>query len=282
MLDFIVLTLSAKRPILPPQTVTDRPRQRIANIMSKPDYMPRFYPEARFGGFTDIDGTCVFYMRVNALLPKEGVVLDVGCGRGLAAEDPIPLRRSLRTLKGKCGKVIGMDVDEAGRDNPLLDEFRPITGEHWPVDDASVDLCLVDNVLEHVANPQAFFAQAARVVRPGGCICIRTPNKWGYVAIAARIISNRHHARIVEKVQSGERKTRDVFPTLYRANTRGTLRRLMRRNDFESCVYGYESEPRYLGFSWPTYAFGVLHQKLAPRFMRLALFAFGRKKSQTP
>lgn len=40
----------------------------------------RFYPEARFGGFSDIDGTMAFYLRVNALLGCDSVVLDFGCG----------------------------------------------------------------------------------------------------------------------------------------------------------------------------------------------------------
>jgi len=43
-------------------------------------------------------------------------------------------------------------------------------------------------------------------------------------------------------------------------------------------VYGYEAEPSYLNFSKLVYAFGVLHQRLAPGFIRPALFAFARLK----
>ena len=38
----------------------------------------RFYPESRFGGFTDIDGTVAFYSRVNALVKPLYVVVDFG------------------------------------------------------------------------------------------------------------------------------------------------------------------------------------------------------------
>ena len=59
-----------------------------------------FFPETAFGGFTRVDGAMAFYLRVDSLLSPDDVVLDVGCGRGAAAEDPVPSRRHLRVLKG--------------------------------------------------------------------------------------------------------------------------------------------------------------------------------------
>src|SRR5438093_943558 len=46
------------------------------------DYKSLYYPESRFGGFTGVDGTLAFYIRVNSLIDSSSVVLDVGCGRG--------------------------------------------------------------------------------------------------------------------------------------------------------------------------------------------------------
>jgi hypothetical protein len=51
---------------------------------------------------------------------------------------------------------------------------------------------------------------------------------------------------------------------------------MMHEHGFEHVVYGYEAEPSYLSFSKFAYALGVLHQKLAPGFLRPAIFAFGR------
>lgn len=68
----------------------------------------------------------VFYTRVHSLLSPDSIVLDIGCGRGRAVDDPVPLRRQLRTLKGKCRHVIGIDVDPAAAANPCIDEFRAI------------------------------------------------------------------------------------------------------------------------------------------------------------
>ncbi len=136
-----------------------------------------FYPESAFGGFTDIDGTIAFYTRVNALLQSTYPVIDVGCGRGSHAEDPLPWRRNLRSLKGKASQVIGLDVDEeTARGNPSLDEFRPLLANGgWPVKDKSIGLVLSDCVLEHLSDPGSFFSEAGRVLQPGGTYVSELP-----------------------------------------------------------------------------------------------------------
>jgi len=236
-----------------------------------------FYPEARFGGFTDIDGTVAFFNRVNALLHSSFVVLDVGCGRGAYSEDPVPYRKNLRILKGKVAKVIGIDVDQSAQDNPLLDEFLLIQGASWPVESNSIDLIVCDNVLEHIEKPVQFFGEIHRVLRNGGFLCIRTPNRWSYIALAATLIPNRYHSKVTSFVQDG-RKDEDVFPTVYKCNSIGKLKSIMEKNGFECAIYTYEAEPSYLSFATIAYFFGVLHQRFAPGFFKPAIFAFGRIK----
>ncbi len=241
-------------------------------------FQEKFYPESRFGGFSDIDGTVTFYTRVNSLLQASDALLDVGCGRGAYAEDAVPLRRELRIFKGKCRHVIGLDVDEAARKNPYLDEFHLIEEKRWPVPDECVEICVADFVIEHLPAPDEFFEQCRRVLKPNGVLCLRTPNRWNYVAVASRLIPNRHHAGVVGRVQDN-RKEADVFPTLYRCNTQPALKRALQKNGFTAHVYGYEAEPSYLSFSRLAYAAGVAHQRLAPSALKATLFAFARKKS---
>lgn len=239
--------------------------------------MSRYYPESEFGGFTDIDGTIAFFLHVNALIRSDDVVLDVGCGRGEYADDSIGMRFNLRSLKGKCKKVIGIDVDTAAATNPCVDDFHLITESRWPIEDSSIDLCLADFVVEHVANPDEFFAEALRVLKPGGHLCLRTSNAISYVGIGSRLIPNKFHSKVVGKVQDS-RAEEDVFPTYYRCNTVWKLRSLLRRHGFEGCAYGYEAEPAYLSFSRIAYYFGTLYQKFAPQAFKTGIFAYGRKK----
>lgn len=239
--------------------------------------MEWFYPESKFGGFTQIDGTIAFYTRVNALLTPAATVLDFGCGRGAYGEDPIRFRRELRILKGKAQCVIGMDVNPSAAQNPFVDRFLLLENAIWPLENEQLDMVLSDNVLEHLPDPSTFFREAQRTLRPGGWICIRTPNLWNYIALISRLIPSRRHARVLKAAKPGLKES-DVFPTVYRCNSLPTLRRALSAHGFEHYVYGYEAEPSYLAFSKLAYSLGVLHQKLAPDFLRPALFAFGRKK----
>lgn len=172
-----------------------------------------YYPESSFGGYSRVDGTMAFFTRIQSIARPEMTALDVGCGRGVAAEtfQQRPWERC-RILKGVCQKVIGIDVSSAGAENPLIDEFRQIDGDCWPVESASIDLLMSDAVLEHVPDPHAFFAEANRVVKPGGVVCFRTPNRWSYASLTASIVPNKWRAKVVGKVQKG-RQAKDVFPT---------------------------------------------------------------------
>jgi SAM-dependent methyltransferase len=236
------------------------------------------YPETRFGGFTDVDGTIAFYTRVNALLRPESVVVDFGCGRGAHSDDPVGYRRELRNLSGRAKRVIGIDVDHAAAANPFVDEFRFLESDKWPLDNRTTDLVFSDCVLEHLPDPSGFFSEARRVLRPGGLLCLRTTNLWSYVGIASKLIPNRAHAKVLSHVQD-RRKGEDVFPALYRCNSISRIRRELRVHGFDGVVYGHEAEPSYLSFSRLAFALGVIHQKIAPSIFAPTIFAFARSTS---
>ena len=240
------------------------------------EMVPTFYPEAEFGGFSEVDGTVRFYTRVNALMQPGFVVLDVGCGRGVYVKDPVSYRRKLRVFKGRCSRVIGIDVDPTARENPCLDEFRVIEQDKWPVESESVDLCVSDYVLEHITSPDDFFSECARVVRTGGFLCIRTPNAWSYESLAARLMPNRWRNSLLKTLPT-RREEKDVFPTAYRCSTPGRIASAMRRHGFASCVFTHCAEPSYLGFSKALYYLGTIYHRIAPRFVRSNVFAFGQK-----
>jgi ubiquinone/menaquinone biosynthesis C-methylase UbiE len=240
------------------------------------DYKTLYYPESRFGDFTDIDGNVIFYCRVNALLHPDAVVLDVGCGRGALMEDAVPFRQGLRVLKGKCRKVIGIDVDEEARLNPFLDEFRLITGDQWPVPDQSVDVVISITVLEHVEHPDAFFAELSRVLKPGGYLGLLTGNVLSYGGLISWLIPDKFHCGLLKTMQP-RRGEIDIFPKYYRCNTVTQIRGMLSKYGFDHCVYGYEAEPSYFAFSRLLYFLGVLHQRFSPKMIKPAIFAFARK-----
>ena len=238
----------------------------------------RYYPECAFGGYSRVDGTMAFYSRVKAIARPDMVALDVGCGRGAAA-DRLRERpwEECRVLRNYCQMVVGIDVDEAGRDNPLIDEFRPIQGDRWPIDTGSIDLLVSDAVLEHIPEPEKYFRECSRVLKPGGFLCLRTPNRWSYASLAASVIPNRFHARVIGRLQPG-RAEKDVFPTYYRANTIRSIRGLLNAHHFDGCVYRHIAEPNYLGFARWSYALGVHLHRWLPSLLWPMLFVFAKRR----
>ncbi len=238
----------------------------------------QLYPESRFGGFSNVDGTVLFYSRVHALLHSDMTVLDIGCGRGAGLlNDPVTFRRELRGLRGKCRSVIGIDVDQNAAQNPGIDEFRLITdGAAWPVENNCADLIVSDFVLEHVLDPDFYFGEVVRVLRPGGIFCARTSNRIGYVALLASVIPKRKHVKILQAVQR-DRQQADIFPAQYRVNTVWRIRRALDAAGLAGIAYGYEAEPSYLQFSVPLYVLGKYLHAVMPPFLRSSLFVFARK-----
>lgn len=224
-------------------------------------------PELLAGGFTRNDGAVEFYARVHSLLPHHGTVLDFGAGRGQGRlEDPVEYRRRLYDLRGPGRRVIGVDPDPVMLENPLLDEAHVLDGDQLPLPDKTVDIVVADHVFEHIERPAAVTSELARVLRPGGWLCARTPNRWGYIALGARLIPNRAHTVVLKRLQP-TREAADVFPTHYRMNTRAELHRLFPDDRFTHATYGQLVDPLYFGCS--RMAIGAVG--LATRFLPEAL-----------
>jgi SAM-dependent methyltransferase len=207
--------------------------------------LAQVYPEVEAGGFTRYDGSVEFYGRINALLTPEMHVLDLGAGRGRQFETASPFARQLLAWQGKVARLTGIDVDDAVLTNPTLDEAMVYDGRAIPCDDGTFDLIFSDWVLEHIVDPQVFVSEVERVLKPGGWFCARTPNLLSLVAIASRAVPNRLHARMLQNVQKKERKTEDVFPTLYRLNSLRSVRRHFPEPTWKNCSYTYSAEPAY-------------------------------------
>jgi ArsR family transcriptional regulator len=100
-----------------------------------------------------------------ALLPREWVVADLGCGTGTA----------LAALAPQVERVIGVDQSAAmlraarRRTEGLTNvELRRGPLQALPIEDAAVDAALMVLALTYVDEPARALREAARIVRPGG------------------------------------------------------------------------------------------------------------------
>lgn len=159
----------------------------------------------------------LFLENVWRILPAAGTVVDFGAGRGAYSEHPT-LRR-LNDFRGKDRRVIGLDVDSAVRENPMVDQAIVWDGVSvFPLADASVDVIVSLSVFEHVEHAEFVASELTRVLKPGGWLCAETPNRWGYIAVLATLVPNFLHKPILRFFMPS-RKEQDTFPTRYRMNT---------------------------------------------------------------
>jgi SAM-dependent methyltransferase len=222
-----------------------------------------------------VDSALTLFAFAQALAADAHTIVDVGCGRG-GAVDPADRGRPMHDMRGPGRRVIGIDVKDAGEHNPVIDEFRMIAGNHWPLDDGSVDLALCDWVLEHVEDPRSFVAELTRVLRPGGAFIARTVNRASLLSMAARTIPNRLHPRLVARLQP-TRESCDVFPTAYRMNTVRDVAAV-----FDPCykwaVSFHPGLDAYAG-RWPALAAAItVLEPRMPRRMQSMLIVTARKR----
>ena len=244
------------------------------------DIVSRFYPENRAGGFSRRDGTVQFYQRVHALLRPNYVVGDFGAGRGAAYyDDSSPYRKSLRSLRGEGRRVIGVDVDPVVSNNPWVDEAVVIdAAAPLPFPNETFDLVVSDSTFEHVSDAEQVASELDRVLKPGGWICARTPNRHGYVALLNRLVPEGIAKRLVSSAQP-DRKAKDIFPAYYRMNTLGRLNTLFPADRYEHMSFAFDSEPKYHFNRRAIFVLLLVLHSVSPPSLRNTLMAFLHKRN---
>lgn len=98
----------------------------------------------------------------------DGKTLDVGCGIGDFLSHRI--------------ETVGVDINPATVEwcrRRGLDAHQ-MSPNVLPFQDASFDSAILDNVLEHLADPAELLSEIGRVLRPRGSLVVGVPGRRGY------------------------------------------------------------------------------------------------------
>jgi SAM-dependent methyltransferase len=110
--------------------------------------------------------------RVNRHFGGGDLVVDLGCGDGAWID----------SVKSRYARAIGIDISDGARTSRggSIDSWefiqRDLNEGPLPLPDGCADGVRANQVIEHVANPLHFVAEACRVLRPGGVFVASTPN----------------------------------------------------------------------------------------------------------
>jgi 2-polyprenyl-6-hydroxyphenyl methylase / 3-demethylubiquinone-9 3-methyltransferase len=123
--------------------------------------------------------------------PQPGVlrVLDVGCGGGLVSESLAVLGYQVNGIDLSEGAI------EAARRHAQASgvsvTYQVGSAYDLPVPDATIDMVVVSDVLEHLHDLPAAVAQISRVLRPCGVVVFDTINRTALSYIVAILVFER-------------------------------------------------------------------------------------------
>lgn len=156
------------------------------------------------------------YNYVARELSRAERLIEVGCGAGYGAA----------RLCAHAAQFVGLDVDSEviahakAANVSTTAEFRVYDGVQIPFEDASFDIAVSFQVVEHVPDDVGYIAEIARVLAPGGRLYLTTPNRLTRVDPGRRPW-NRYHLREYTPTELGALLTRE-FGDVQLLGVRGT------------------------------------------------------------
>jgi len=188
-----------------------------------------------------------FGRQIAAVPQRHGRVLDIGCG-GAAPH-------AVRMFAGPIGPMDGVDPDPIIATHPGLVQRWQMAFESAPIPKQTYGLAYAYNVLEHIAEPRAFFEKLASVLEPGGVFLALAPNARHPFAWISRIVEVLHlKAAAGRMLGRREEYAMNVnpYPSYYRANSPAAIRQaiagleLSASFTFVPCVQWEMYFPRWL------------------------------------
>ena len=217
----------------------------------------KFYPNFK----NNWDDT-LFRKYILEVLEPHHRVLDIGAGAGIVEQ---------MNFKGKAGSIVGIDLDERVLENPWVDEAHHGDASHTPFSDNEFDVIICDNVLEHIAEPEAFLKEVSRILKPGGVFMGKTPNKYHYMPLIARFTPLWFH-KFYNNLRG--RESEDTFPTTYLLNTKKDVTHHVKELELKvEKTHLIEGRPEYLRISSITYILGILYERVISNISFLNRFS---------
>lgn len=172
-----------------------------------------------------------------------GRVLDYGAGKGHLTK--------ILAATGQFTKVSGTDLMSRPYDLPAgIDWIENDLNDAPPIPDASYDLVVAAEVIEHLENPRSMVRDIFRILRPGGKIIVTTPNNESLRSLVA-VAFRGHFVAFLD----------GSYPAHITALLRKDLERILLEAGFTRPDFSFTNHggvPKFPTIAWQTLSMGIL------------------------
>jgi 2-polyprenyl-3-methyl-5-hydroxy-6-metoxy-1,4-benzoquinol methylase len=146
---------------------------------------PGYAPEESYSGLRARASRSAFARSLDAAIPGDGTVLEMGCGTGqlslfLASADRVVVGADLSRASLELARGAAERFGVAGARFVETDVRAPGLRRE------AFDVVICNGVLHHTPDPRASFAALSRLVRPGGVIVVGVYNAVARMPLRAR------------------------------------------------------------------------------------------------
>jgi SAM-dependent methyltransferase len=160
-----------------------------------------------------------------------GKILDVGCGKK-------PYQQLFQATE-----YIGLEYDSPENRKKKHADFY-YDGRVFPFESNSFDSLVINQVFEHVFNPDDFLKESLRVLKPGGKLLMTVPFVWDeheqphdfarYSSFGLQFILEKHGFNIVE-----QRKSVNDFRVIFQLVNAYLYKKMMSSNPYLNLVIAF-------------------------------------------
>jgi len=181
--------------------------------------------------------------RIRKELSPKTKVLEIGAGSGKGYQNWID-------YTSICKYSLGIDLDPRVSQNPNFHETSVTSAYQLEqFSETTFDLLLSNMVAEHIDDADKFIEQQLALMGSDSKSIHHTVSKFYYSSLLNYVIPESVKYWLIEKLGSG-RPSKDVFPALYKLNSKRMLRALSKRHGCEIEIERYRSPPGYLRRSY--------------------------------
>jgi len=215
------------------------------------NFIKKYYPEFK-------ESWQIFQELGEKAIKPDSVILNIGAGRS----------SRLETFFDLAKKVYGLDPNEkALSENRYISNRIVGRAESIPLTDSSVDIVILEWVMEHIENPERAFKEISRVLKPNGKIIFCTPNTKSplmFLISLLKKISN-PFSQIVIRQTLLDREKEEINPAYYRVNTRKKINKIFSQSGLRIIDLRTTGAPSYFRFSKPLLWAALQLEKISAR-----------------